>query len=348
MIDYIAATYALSIIGGISYFILARNRISPKHARYIIYQIVFLSLILPLLEAQKLSFFNYFIPMVNGQQNAEECTATTFRKINFLDFFITYKNTILYAFTVAAFVIFLLLILRIVYLLRLIHLANTHTIELDGNTYYLLYNESSITVGSFRLFRKYIVWPKRLDELSDQEKKAILYHEISHFQQHTTWEKICMTLLQVMWLMNPVIYLFKKELSKLQELIADQFAIFKIGNPKLYANLLIKLKENQQQFSTTQKSGYVAPFAKSQLKSRIQHIVAKNHYSKATAVLINIIIIATLMVATFTLVPATSKKVNSVKYYQTMFHINSETGQVHFCTKCTFNKKIEPENQLKN
>lgn len=131
-----------------------------------------------------------------------------------------------------------------------------------------------------------------------------------------------------------MIYFFKWELKKISEYVADEFVIEKTGNSKQYANLLLKLKEKQMLLSQQQPVGYVQTFIGSTLKGRVNHLLNNNNYSPAYGFSVNIAIALLLLFSTYTVLPSVSRQVNSIHIYQTMFHINKESGQVYFCKSC--------------
>lgn len=157
MINYIVATYLLSIIGGISYWLLSRKHLSPKFCKLTIYLIIILSLTLPLLVSKNLSYFSYTIPVAMGNCSNGVCSTSVFRNITFFDLLINYNKPIIYGTLTIAGLILLLLVFRVGYLLFLIRTSKVEQTEIEGKQYHILYSKRKLSVGSFRFFKKYII-----------------------------------------------------------------------------------------------------------------------------------------------------------------------------------------------
>lgn len=131
-----------------------------------------------------------------------------------------------------------------------------------------------VAVSSFTLWRSYIVLPASTEAaFSSEELEAILLHELGHLQQRDTWQQLGLHLLQAFWWMNPVFYSIRKELHRLNEYAADDFAVSRVGNAKWYARLLVKAKEQQLQQGVTASLQLVLYAVQSLLKQRIVRLV---------------------------------------------------------------------------
>ncbi|MEO1438164.1 MAG: M56 family metallopeptidase, partial [Bacteroidota bacterium] len=189
-----------------------------------------------------------------------------YREIIFFDTCMTCEQVIPPIWMAFALALIVMLALQIGNLVRIILRADRSTIELDGKTYVLLRYDGPFLAASFRLFRSYLIWQPSLDTLSEAEQKAILYHEIGHLRHFDTWLQVALSLMQVLWLVNPVFYGFRREIQTLNEFLADAFAIEKTKDPYAYAMLLVQLKERQT-------TGLLQFYAGNPLKHRVERIL---------------------------------------------------------------------------
>ncbi len=234
-----------------------------------------------------------------------------------------------------AVVLFLLIVLNIGYLINLIRSSRVEKRNIEGKAFNILYPNKELSVASFKLLKPYIIWQKEMDGLSESETDAILSHEITHITQGDTWVKLMVSLMQILWFINPFYYFIKKELNHLSEYIADEVAVTKMGNAKEYASLLLKMKTNQ-------KLAMAHAFSeKSILKDRIKHILAKQKKGNPMVNLLGISLIALLFCGiSQTAYPLLDQQIDKLKIYQTLGEESVKTGRTTFCKKC-MQKELE-------
>ncbi len=246
--------------------------------------------------------------------------------------FLTWQETAFWKILAfAGFVILLTLFCNVLYLNWLIFKSKKEKRVLDGKPYTILHPPKSLSVASFRLIDSYIIWQDEMDYLEEEEQDGILFHEISHIRQFDTWIKITLNVLNMLWVVNPVFYLMKKEIDRLNEYIADEFAVEKVGDAKNYASLLFKMK-TAQQLSLTQGFKKQSSF----FKQRIKHILADKQESNRYSInVVNIgIIICCFVVTSQKTYPIIDQQIDKLKIYQTLSEHNIETGQTTFCKLC--------------
>ncbi len=257
-----------------------------------------------------------------------------YKRYNLYETAIDYKFYLQIILGTTALCIFVWLVFRCFFLVRLIRNSKQELKWIDGKPYYLLYDENNeILAASFRLWKRYIVWRPALDQLPENEQQAILYHEIAHIENKDTWQQIGMSLLQIFWFLNPVYYTIRKELHLLDEFLADAFAATKTGSERTYAALLIRLKE-QQQFGLLQLFG-AHPF-----KSRILQL-AQPTTTNRRSLLPTIIVLCAMFFIGFETTPVLTGQSRDFFEYELVQQEHLKTGKTYFCKTCLYKQAGE-------
>ena len=364
MISYIILTYLLSIIGTICYCLLLRKQWSAQQQKGIIIGIVCLSLSVPFIidsvhsnrtTKNETCLHNHEIPeMVISQYcpasgELEMCYEIATRQINFCeceavekanllmykqnpvyDFLITHQSKVDLFFLIGIGTMFVILLVRLAYLLFLIKFSQRKKVVFDGKTYTILYPKKRIAVCSFKLWHNYILWQEDMKLLNEDEQNAILWHEISHLQQRDTWLKIAFNLMQSIWWLNPVYYFFAKELERISEHIADELAVQKLGSTKTYASLLVKMKRRKN-------LPLAHAFNNSQLKVRVEYLLQKKSMrQKKFASFVGFFMLISIFFfsITFYTMPSIRKTMDDIKFYETLSKEYQNTGKSVFCKNC--------------
>ncbi|WP_051605467.1 M56 family metallopeptidase [Sediminibacter sp. Hel_I_10] len=101
------------------------------------------------------------------------------------------------------------------------------------------------------------------EKIQDQEKDAILEHELVHVKQKHTFDLLFFELMRIAFWFNPLVYMYQSRMTILHEYIADHKAV-KFQNKTQYYNQLLSQVFETRQFS------FVNPFFKQSLiKKRI-------------------------------------------------------------------------------
>ncbi len=376
MLTYIILTYILCILGGGLYYLLLRERVSSSNQKTALLSVLGLSLLIPLFFVQSTAFvpkpaiekhietvkkdvyileesvFLDFCPTGEVLEacyqqaitSEDFCNCEDIEKENLLYYqessiynFLTWQETAFWKILGFAAVLTLLFLLgNLVFLLWLIAKSQKEERTIEGTQVIILHTHRPFSVASFRLIKRYIIWQEEMEHLSEKEQNAIIWHELAHIHQFDTWVKILVNLLQVLWFANPLYYLLRNDLDRLNEYIADEFAVQKWGNARSYAQLLFKMK--------TGKQVAVAQHFKrgSLLKERIKHILESN--SKRNYRILNFINIV-LIGLCFSLTsqyahPIVDQQIDKLKVYQTLSKHNTETGKTTFCKVC-MQKELE-------
>ncbi len=363
MLTYLTLTYLFSVCGLLVYFLLVRDNSTPVHRKYFLYLVVTLSLSLPAFclhffgvnqHFQGLhAIFEQDNQMLVAAQEIEVCyqkavseedfcscedleqtSIVLYRKSDWYESALAYKSGFIFSVSLISFGVLTLLLLRLLYLLRLVRQSEEEIKWIEGKAYHLLRNSrSDILVASFRLGKPYIIWKTTLDKLSNKEQEAILYHEIAHLNNRDTWEHIAVGVLQAFWFLNPVFYILKRELHLLNEFLADAFAIQKTGDDKAYAALLIRVKE-QQQF------GLVNMFRSHPLKSRILQITQPVRTTRIY-LLSAFVVIVLMLGAGVATTPLLSQQQQAFFEYELVQQEHLKTGKTYFCKTCLYEQAGE-------
>lgn len=245
----------------------------------------------------------------------------------------------------AGIAIVLFLLGNVFYLLYLVQKSKKEHLEIEGQSFTLLYPHRPLSVASFRLFGRYIIWQEEMGELSETELTAVYHHEMAHIHYMDTWIKISINLLQVLWFAHPGFFWVRSEMERLNEYLADEWAVKYWGNPKAYAQMLLKLKVGNRPPMMAQSLKKTNKL----FKQRIEHILDfdpkkpirfPSVFPKLLQSL-NLLLIAT----TFAVVcnysfPVIDQQIDKLKIYQTLGEHNQEDGRTTFCKVC-LQKELE-------
>ncbi len=360
ILEYILLTSILSIVGYLAYNYLLVRYLSPSDRKKYLHALVCLSLALPLFIVNLVPDFqfeqathshNIFLEDASTNLDAEIsiCYEKASSETDFCDCqnlaednLILYKEDKVYNSLIPVlgylvplifllgFIILIILVVKINTLRRVIKTSTIKERTINGNTYYILYNsKSEFPAASFRLLRQYIIWNPALNRLSPQEQEAILMHEIAHLENRDTWELITLHLLQIFWLFNPVYYKLKQEIALLNEFLADDFAIQRIGDRLIYAGLLIKIKEQQN-------SSLAVSIGSSDLSKRIKEILEPTSTQLSSTVPVTLSLVLMLSVTgLLSALPIHQQEqaIQQYEYIQKQYH---QTGKDYFCKTCLY------------
>src|SRR5690606_20802505 len=101
------------------------------------------------------------------------------------------------------------------------------------------------------------------ERLNDNDKDAILKHEMVHVKEKHTLDLLFFEVLRIFFWFNPLVYMYQNRIMTLHEFIADQQAVKHQDKSQYYQNLL-------SQVFQTQNISFINPFFKQSLiKKRI-------------------------------------------------------------------------------
>jgi len=368
VVNYFLLTYILSVVGGLFYYFFIRKNARPQLQKALLLSIVALSFALPpiidsllvveveekmcLHKTEYISetvYYNFCpapgeemdmcLDIALKEDHFCECSAIlpnnllVYKAEPLYDFWFVYGNLLTNILKSIALVLFAWLFLKIAYLFFIIAQSEKKDMVLEGKTYTILYPQKSLSVGSFKLWKEYIIWQKELDYLTETERMGVLWHEIAHLQQKDTWLKIGFELLQLIWWMNPVFYLFSKELDKLNEFLADEFAVEKVGNTQFYATLLVKMKRYQN----LSMVHHFKAQKEHPLKLRVVHLLnqkqVKSSFKYLTSMLIGIVF-SVLSLTAYYAIPNIDEQMDHITFYEELSIQQQVSGKSIFCKSC--------------
>ncbi len=363
MLSYILFTYLLLFLGGGLYYFLIRNSQLPfQHQRLMLLSIMGMSLVLPFITKYHLlpeivhtepvqssmvlmeEVYSEFCPS-DAEINtcyeealtaAEFCECTEIAKENIVaykadwtyELVIVNETWFLKGCLLAALLIFMILMAKILYLVYIVRISRREQMELEGIRFVALRNDKQLSVASFQLLDKYVIWQNEMDFLQEQELKAVLWHEVAHIQQKDTWVKILVESLQALWFLNPAFYFFKRELDKLAEFIADEYAVVRNGSSKFYANVLINMKRYQS-------IALAQHLKKSLFRERIELIIGEPKKKKPLRIIPAMIMISCCLIWTSTVgFPILENQLLKVEFYETLSKASADKHRHLFCKNC--------------
>ncbi|MFY0713273.1 energy transducer TonB [Seonamhaeicola sp. NFXS20] len=125
-----------------------------------------------------------------------------------------------------------------------------------GNLHIINLLKSNVAFSFF----KYIFLGELINE---NEKKAILKHEMVHVKQYHSLDLLFFEVLRILFWFNPLIYMYQNRIGELHEFLADAQAVKTESKSTYYQNLL-------SQVFDTKKISFINPFFKQSLiKKRI-------------------------------------------------------------------------------
>jgi hypothetical protein len=367
MISYLILSLILLTVGGLIYFLLLRNKLAAKQAKLSIFFIIILSLTLPfftpelpnysrMLSEGKIFYENYtqwnvvditdktLLDCCNRANDSRSmCDCEIMQKANLVTFhydpvynFLLDYGYYIYVFLFLISLVFIFeLILKICFLVYVARTSYSIKQNLDGVKVKILYHNLNyqMPLSAFSLWNDYIIWSPVLDNLSENEKEAVYAHELSHLRNKDTWGQIIIHALKVLWWSLPVYYLFKSEIARLNEYIADEAASNKMGNKKSYARLLLKIKESQ----IFGKRTLLQTLTQSLLKNRVLRLINGKINKPADNLRFSayiFFVFCILSVTAFFTLPEIQKQNLKAMQYELLHSEDSKTGEPEFCKSC--------------
>ncbi|MGH1335733.1 MAG: M56 family metallopeptidase [Aureispira sp.] len=311
MLPYWFLSCLLFSLGALLYHFLLRHSLKVQHAKYVLVGMVLLSwgipMLVPSLPAKAIAlekdylkdYRNYtawnVVDIQDGEllhcyaganNSQEQCHCEVKQQAEVLAYqsnpyyncLLICKQPIYWLFLAVMGMLLLQLFFRwsgLVYLVYNNQLAQEKH-QLSGTTFYLLrpHQKLPFPISSFTLWRNYILLDQQWEaQFSKEELEAIFLHEVAHLQQRDTWQQLLLQGLQALWWMHPLYYYLQRELNRLNEYVADDFAAQQLGDVKRYARTLLKAKE--QQLQQQQRLNLVLYFAQGLFKQRIVRLIAQ-------------------------------------------------------------------------
>jgi len=154
----------------------------------------------------------------------------------------------------------LLFLARIILsLIKIRHIIQQNSGEKIGEIHFINTEEPGTPFSFFN----WLFWNRKI-ELRSEKGEQIFRHELFHITQKHSLDIIFMELINIVFWINPIFHIIKRELKAIHEFLADRHAV-KENNKWQYAELLL-----MQALQT--KHSLVNPFFHNQIKRRIAMI----------------------------------------------------------------------------
>ena len=104
---------------------------------------------------------------------------------------------------------------------------------------------SDLTVpAAIGYFRPAIVFPAwLLPQLSAEEIKVILLHELAHLRRWDDWTNLAQKIVKAVFFFHPAVWWIENRLTLEREMACDDVVLAQTGNPRAYASSLISFAE---------------------------------------------------------------------------------------------------------
>lgn len=361
MLAYFFIIQGLFAIGAILYFLFFRNRMNNSNKKWFWISLAGLVFLLPFIGSvayystttNKASFVvhEHYIPQelcLMEDPLVEACYSIALTEENFCNCDVIKKENIvafqenkvydaailnLNGFGYLSLLLIILfsiaLLIQLLKLNAIVKKSKSVVREFNGKKVHFLYHDSFRAPGAFKLINSYIIYPSFLSELSPEEEKAVLYHELGHLQNHDTLLKIIVSALKPLFIINPLFHLAKKEFERIQEFLADDYVLTIWKEPKRYAELLLTIK-------TSQLSPIVNGFKNQDvsLKERLLNILSPKEYSSLRIIPIILLSVFTLSSLSVGLTKIADEQFNLLNSYAKMKQENLDSGKTVFCAHC--------------
>jgi beta-lactamase regulating signal transducer with metallopeptidase domain len=96
-------------------------------------------------------------------------------------------------------------------------------------------------------FRPAIVFPAwLLPQLSPEEMKVILLHELAHFRRWDDWTNLAQKMVKAVFFFHPAVWWIESRLTLEREMACDDMVLAQTASPRAYASSLISFAEKLQ------------------------------------------------------------------------------------------------------
>jgi beta-lactamase regulating signal transducer with metallopeptidase domain len=93
-------------------------------------------------------------------------------------------------------------------------------------------------------FRPMVVVPRwALEELSWEELKAVLLHEMAHLRRWDDWSNLAQKIIRALLFFHPAVWWIDNRLTLEREMACDELVLDQTANPRAYAECLVSLAE---------------------------------------------------------------------------------------------------------
>jgi uncharacterized protein (TIGR03435 family) len=111
----------------------------------------------------------------------------------------------------------------------------------QSNSIPIIRTRSMMEPGIFGIFSPVMLWPEGLSgQLSDDQIKAILAHELAHARRHDNLAALLHMLVEAAFWFHPIVWWIESRIVEEQEHACDEAAVLEVGSSDIYAESLLK------------------------------------------------------------------------------------------------------------
>lgn len=119
------------------------------------------------------------------------------------------------------------------------------TFTIDGKRFSICQNSRITVPMSMGISPSRIYVPKNWDTLNDDLKRSLLMHEVAHIERKDGLIQILQTVIQAIYLFNPLVWILNKYMNDYREMACDDMAISAYQTePLSYSRYLVTAAEN--------------------------------------------------------------------------------------------------------
>ncbi|MFC1724191.1 M56 family metallopeptidase [candidate division KSB1 bacterium] len=121
----------------------------------------------------------------------------------------------------------------------------------DNKSISIFKSEKSHSPLVLGYFKHKIIVPKHWDHWTDNCRDSVVEHEIAHIKNKDTWICILELIAQVLYLFNPLVWIFCKKVDRYREMHCDDEAVRKLNLSHInYSKSLVKITESIQDYNS--------------------------------------------------------------------------------------------------
>src|SRR5947209_5722692 len=93
-------------------------------------------------------------------------------------------------------------------------------------------------------FRPMVILPKwTVEELSAEELRAVVLHEVAHLRRWDDWSNLAQKLIRALFFFHPAVWWIDNRLTLEREMACDDLVLAETSDPRSYAECLVSLAE---------------------------------------------------------------------------------------------------------
>lgn len=115
----------------------------------------------------------------------------------------------------------------------------------------LLLSDSVEVPAAIGFFRPAVIVPRALlAELSIQELRAVVLHELAHLERCDDWSNLAQKFVKAILFFHPAVWWIERRLTLEREMACDDIVLARTGGARAYASCLVSFAEKMQRMRT--------------------------------------------------------------------------------------------------